>query len=159
MTDQQLHDAILADATAKALADAGNDSGCAARMAAILPPVVASLPTSQLLIWAASRGVLGKIVAGTSSTNAGVASACLAVQAAINGGAPALDLANPVISATGGLIDGLASAGIFPANSAPAGSPPTPGSKADLLAYGSVSQAVDADQVSRCLIPYRATGH
>ena len=31
MTDQELHDLIFADATAKAMADAGNDSGAAAR--------------------------------------------------------------------------------------------------------------------------------
>jgi hypothetical protein len=40
MTDDELHAAILADPEAKALADAGNDAGCAARLAAILPPTI-----------------------------------------------------------------------------------------------------------------------
>ena len=40
MTDSELHDLIVANPTAKALADAGNDSGCAAVIAATLPPVV-----------------------------------------------------------------------------------------------------------------------
>lgn len=40
MTEAELHDAIVANPAAKALADAGNDSGCAALIAATLPPVV-----------------------------------------------------------------------------------------------------------------------
>lgn len=39
MTTQELHDAILANAEAKALADAGNDSGCAALISPLLPKV------------------------------------------------------------------------------------------------------------------------
>jgi len=42
MTDDELHDAIASDPDAKALADAGNDAGCAARMRALLPPGVVS---------------------------------------------------------------------------------------------------------------------
>jgi hypothetical protein len=40
MTDQELHDAIAADGQAKALADAGNDAGCAQRLSQILPPTL-----------------------------------------------------------------------------------------------------------------------
>lgn len=39
MTDQQLHDLIIADTQAKAMADAGNDSGCAERCSVIAPKV------------------------------------------------------------------------------------------------------------------------
>ena len=37
MTDQEIHDAIAADVTAMALADAGNDVGCAERLRMSLP--------------------------------------------------------------------------------------------------------------------------
>ncbi|MDB5937255.1 MAG: hypothetical protein JWQ01_4599 [Massilia sp.] len=40
MTDDELHDAILANPAAKAMADAGNDSGAAAAIAAKLPPEI-----------------------------------------------------------------------------------------------------------------------
>lgn len=53
MTDDELHDAIQADAAAKALADSGNDSGCATRMAAVLPPVLASYRITDRGIFAA----------------------------------------------------------------------------------------------------------
>lgn len=39
MTDQQLHDLIIADSQAKAMADVGNDSGCAERCSVIAPKV------------------------------------------------------------------------------------------------------------------------
>ena len=41
MTDADLLAAIVADPTSKALADAGNDSGCAAAVAPLLPAILA----------------------------------------------------------------------------------------------------------------------
>jgi hypothetical protein len=156
VTDAALLAAIQADATAMSLATAGNDSGCAARMTAILPPVPAPIPNDQLLIWAASRGVLSRVVSGVSNANAAIASACLAVQASLNGGASVLDITNPAIVGTGALLDGLTSAGILPANVATGSNSPTPGSMADLIAFGSAPQVITTAQVSRCLIPLRS---
>lgn len=150
MTDPELLAAIAADPQAKALADSGNDAGCAARLAASLPPVVRPLTTAQLLLWSAARGVLKMVLDGGTNANAGIASACLAVQATLNGGAPTLDLDNPVIVGAGGLIDGLTAAGILPASGA--------GSKADLLAFASVPAPVSAGDVSRVLLPSRPGG-
>ena len=55
MTDSDLDllAAITADPTAKALADAGNDAGCAARMVAILPPIQATNLVTERGLYAA----------------------------------------------------------------------------------------------------------
>jgi hypothetical protein len=53
MTDADLLSAIEADPTVKALADAGNDAGCAARLAAVLPPAVRSTYVNERAIFAA----------------------------------------------------------------------------------------------------------
>jgi hypothetical protein len=155
LTDAQLLAAILANPTALSQANAGNDSGCAATLEATLPPVVAPLPISLLNVWAASRGVLVAVLANTSNGNAQIASACLGVQAALQGGASSLDLTDPAVLS---LLAGLTSAGILPANTAGSGSTPTLGSEADLLAFGSVPQIIDHTQVSRVCAPYRTNG-
>lgn len=157
LTDQQLHDAIYGNAQAKALADAGNDAAAAAAIAAALPPVFGPISSASLLIWAASRQVFSAVVTATSSTNAGISSACLAVRSALSGGASSLDLTNPTIAGTGGLLDGLTAAGILPANTATAPAV-TPGSKADLLAYASSPATVLPGDVSRVWAQYRPNG-
>ncbi len=47
MTDDELYQAIQADATALALAKTGNDAGCAARLAEALPPAIAKTRVSE----------------------------------------------------------------------------------------------------------------
>jgi hypothetical protein len=161
VTDAALASAILADAAAKALADAGNDAGCAASIGPTLPAVPAPIPTSQLLIWVASRGVLAAADAAATNANAIVASACIALKCVLTGGASSLDITNPTIagtSTTPGLLDVLTTSGILLANADTTGTDPTPGSKADLIAFGSVAQVIDSGQVSRVWQTYRPGG-
>ncbi len=134
LTDQQLHDAIYGNAQAKALADAGNDAAAAAAIAAALPPVFGPISSASLLIWAASRQVFSAVVTATSSTNAGISSACLAVRSALSGGASSLDLTNPTIAESG--VRGTA----------------------DLLAYASSPATVLPGDVSRVWAQYRPNG-
>lgn len=53
MTADQLHDAILADPTSKALADAGNDAGAAVAIAPKLPPILVSTYVNERGVFAA----------------------------------------------------------------------------------------------------------
>jgi hypothetical protein len=158
LTDADLFAAIQANPTALSQANAGNDAGCAATLSAGLPPVLAPLSSALLNVWGSSRGVLVKINAGMANANAQIASACIGVNLALQGGASTLDLTNPVISGSGGLLDGLTEAGILPTNTDTTGVAPTPGSKADLLAFGSVPQTIDTGQVSRVWLQFRPGG-
>jgi hypothetical protein len=158
LTDQQLHDAIYASSTAKPLADAGNDAAAASAISPTLPPVVRPIGTGELLIWAAGSGVLAGVIAGCTSSHSQIASACLAVQYCLTGGSQTFDLTNPAIAGDAGGLALLTSAGILPANTAAEGTPPTPGSMQDLLAYSSVPQAVQASDVTRVWAVYRPYG-
>lgn len=91
------------------------------------------LDQNQLITWAASRGVLQPLVAGTTNDNVQLASMCLAVQSFLSGGAVTLDLTSSTITT---MLAALASAGILNANAA-TGQPIASGSPADLLAYAS----------------------
>lgn len=53
MTDHELHDLINGDPAAKALADAGDDSGCAARVSAIAARVTVSTLITERTVFAA----------------------------------------------------------------------------------------------------------
>ena len=158
VTTQELHDAIFADATAKALADAGNDVACAARMVAILPPVVQAVSADNLLIWGEGNGVLAAVeafiatftFAGATTQQYAIYGICKAVDYALTSNSP-LDITNPRILAG---LDALTAATILPVNTATAPAT-TPGSKADLLAYGSVPQVVTHGQVSDAWLQYR----
>lgn len=92
--------------------------------------LVQPLDVGPLLIWAALTGVRhaveATIQAGTAAAQ--VLAACLAVRDAIGGGAPTLDLTNPAIAGTGGLLDVLTSAGVLTATGT--------GSRDDLIAQG-----------------------
>jgi hypothetical protein len=155
MTDAQLLAAINANATALAQAGVGNDAGCAATISAALPPVVAPIAVAELNVWGCSRGILHAIAAGAAGTNAAIASACIGVQSALNGGAQVLDLTNANVVA---LLAGLTAAGILATNTDTTGASPTPGSSADLLAYASVPQVINPGDVSRVMLPSRPNG-
>ncbi len=154
MTDPQLHDAILADPTAKALALAGNDSGVAARMAAILPPaIVPTFATERKVYDALAPADALAVMQGLKAVAAGNPSATPPVapnpvvaktlewMAPSEGG---VDVGNASVR---GMLDQLAAAGAL-----------APASVATLKALAQQPAAVDPGQVSRCLIPYRNGG-
>jgi hypothetical protein len=153
MTNTELIAAINANPAALAQANAGNDVGCAATISAALPPIPAPIGTAALLEWGVTRALLSVIAAGTTNANMEIASACQAIQITLSGGLP-LDITNPTIV---GLLAFLTPT-IFPANADTTGTSPTPGSGADLVAYGSVPQVISHGQVSDCWLQHRPGG-
>ena len=158
MTDTDLLAAIQANPTALAQANAGNDAGCAATLSASLPPIVQPINQNRLITWATARGLLPAFAAGATNANPSIASACIAVESFLSGGAQTLDLTDPIIAGPTGLLFGLEASGILPANTDTTGKNPTPGSPEDLLAYSSVPQVIDHGQVSRVMLPARPGG-
>lgn len=153
MTDQQLHDAISADATAKALADAGNDSGCAARMSAVLPAVSAQyVPVRTLIYWGALTGARAKMQVASNDNASPVQSLAISYMDLIrDSNSPGLDVTDPNIIGTGGMLDAFVATTILTASGA--------GSKADLIAQAPTSPAVvPVDQVSRAWLQHRPNG-
>lgn len=57
MTTEELHDLILGDPAAKAMADAGNDAGAAARASEIAPPIAASARHTYLSLARSDNGI------------------------------------------------------------------------------------------------------
>ena len=150
MTDQALHDAILADLTAKALADAGNDSGVAARMVAILPLVT----VTTFLDEAAVIRVLGATEGDTTLASIEAASVQAAnpyaslltriVRILRVGSTGGIDFGDPQ---TQGMLDTLQGAGVLTADAV-----------TKIKAACHAPQTVAVDQVSRCLYSYRHGG-
>ena len=152
---QALHDAIFADATAKALADAGNDSGAALRMQSVLPPALVSTYINERAIYAAFSnpmdaaqvmGALAAIAAGNTTANPPVPANPI-VAAALrwlepnNGG---IDVSNPNVS---GMLDSMATAGAI--TTAQAGT---------IKALAQQPAQVSAADVSRSWAQYRPDG-
>lgn len=155
MTVDELHDAIIADPTAKALADAGNDAGCAAQMAAILPPVVSSVYLNERGVFAVfadptdAEAVMAALEAAAAGDPAAVPpippnpvlKRALTWLQPQNGG---IDLGHPGVRA---MLDQMAAAGqIQPAAvatlKAQAERPP-------VVLAGDVSRAMRADRTSK----------
>jgi hypothetical protein len=118
MTDQQLLAAIQGDATAAALAAAGNDAGCAARLAVILPAVPQRyLPVPALIYWGALTGMFAKMAAAANAPSP-VQSPALAFQAMVQcSTSPGLDTSDPAIVGAGGMLDAFTAEGVFNATS------------------------------------------
>lgn len=146
-TDAEIYAAIQADATAKALAAAGSDAACAARLNAITPPVFGvtqgMVSATNLLVWGASSGARQAIEQGISSAVPGVPSACLAVRDLLAFGG-AWDSANPTNQQ---LVTALVTAGVL-----------TSGQGQSLLALGQSPVIVSGADVSRAMAPYRPNG-
>lgn len=112
MTTSELHDLIVADPTAKKLADGGNDADCAQYLTSILPPVIVStIVTERTIFFAFDDPIQGAEVL-TKMTAAGQSEPVLAylsqwLQPA-NGG---LDIAEPQSLV---VLDLLVSKGVLP---------------------------------------------
>jgi hypothetical protein len=150
MTDSELHDAILADADAKARADAGDDSGAAARMAAVLPPILTSTSVTTRSVYAAFAdpadgrqvvAALKAVAAQDPAANPSAPDVALALEwmQPANGG---IDLSNASVRA---MLDQLAAAGAITAAQAAA-----------LKALAERPAAINADAVSRAWAPIPA---
>lgn len=141
MTPADLYTAIQADPAAAALAAAGNDAGCAARMAAVLPPVLGVVRSRDLLIWGAKTGVRARIEA--KLTDPPVGAICLAVRDLLYSGGD-FDGANPDNQT---MIVALVSAGVM-----------TSDDQASLLTLAARPYPVTADDVSAAMAPHRPNG-
>ena len=146
MNDADLYAAIQADPEAASLASAGDDTGCAARVSASLPPLRGVASANQILIFGATTGALSSVesrksdstpLPGTTTT---VGSVCLAVLGLLQYGGP-FDTANP---ANQQLVGALVGAGVISEAQGSA-----------LLNLAPVPQVVVADDVSRAMSPYR----
>lgn len=155
MTDSELLAAIEADPAARALADAGDDAGAAARLRAILPPALASVYVNERAIFAAfpDPADAEAVMQGLEAVAKGDPDATppvpgnptvarsLAWLRPNNGG---IDLANAAARA---MLDQLAGAGILAASSV-----------ATLKALAESPAAVSAGDVSRACLPNRPNG-
>jgi hypothetical protein len=155
MIDQQLHDAIYADATAKALADAGNDAGCAARMQAILPPTLGPCYVNERGVFAAipdptaaeafMQG-LEAVAAGNPSANPPVAPNPVIARALKWMATDSIGI-DVSFASVRGMLDQLAAAGALNAASV-----------ATIKALAQQPAVVTADDVSRVWAQYRPNG-
>jgi len=150
MTTQQLHDFIHANAEAKALADAGNDAGCAALISPSLPKVRRETRMSYLSIAA----VLGPdpvrrlihSVEGASANDVFLQKIKLRME-----GNDGVDLAHP---ATRGMLDQFAA--LTENSTIPSGL--TAADAAAIKALADQPQTVSADEVSAAWAVYRPEG-
>lgn len=154
MTDSALAAAILADQTASALATALNDGAVAARMTAILPPTLVPTLISERGLYAAFAdpsdalqvmNALTAIATGNPSATPPVApnpvvAAVLSWLAPNNGG---VDVSNASVIA---MLEGMATAGAITAQQS-----------TTIQALAQTPTFITATQVSRCLIPSRAS--
>jgi hypothetical protein len=140
--DSELLTAIDADAQAKAMADAGNDAGCAARVTAIAPPVAGAVSPGDLLRWGAKSGVRATIETHVADPNVGAI--CLSVRDMLSTGTIPLDTANP---------DNLLMLGALVAVGAM-----TPAQRDSLIALGAAPVFVSPADVSRVYAVRRTNG-
>ena len=123
MTDDQIHDLIYADATAKALADHGDDAGAAARAATIVQPEVyrryvtdrdivaafddpsaGSTVLTQFAAAAAANPLYARVVGWLSPSEGGVDMGANSTRAAMD----ALAAAGVISTAAAAAVKGLA---------------------------------------------------
>lgn len=150
MTDQELHDAIQANAEAKALADAGNDEGCAALIGPTLPKVLRETRVTYLGIMAEGGPALGARL--ITSVRAVVASGHVVLSPVLDEVQHSLrdsgvDIAH---AATRSTLDTLASLQV------PNGL--TAEDAATIKAMAEYPQTIDPRQVSRAWATYRGQG-
>lgn len=143
MTDAELLAAIMADATAKGFADIGNDSACAIRMSAILPPVLVPTYLNERGVFSifANPSDAEAVMTGlaTVATSNPVVARALTWLAPNNGG---IDLSNASVrTMLDSLVGTLTSEAV-----------------ATLKSAAEVPQVVSVDQVSRCLLVNRPEG-
>lgn len=151
MTDQELLDTILNNPAAKALADAGDDGGCAALIAAQLPPtletpwlltergVIASFPTLP-----EGLAVLGKVEAASQDVNNPYASFLVKVVEWLRPPSDGIDFGHPSCRI---MLDLLEATTVL-----------TPGEVATLKATAERPAKVRADDVSRVYLSRRPGG-
>lgn len=143
MTDQELHDAILASAQAKAMADAGDDNGAAMAVAPTLTPITVDAYVGELGILA----VLGPGDGDTALTNIEAASAqssLLARVVRLLRSPAGLNLGDPMTQAQ---LDALVTQGVLTQVWVNA-----------LKAHATEQPLVTAEQVSRAWAQYRPDG-
>lgn len=145
MTDQELHDLIFADATAKALADAGNDTAAAERVSEIAPKEPVSTLITERTVFAAfadpaeGETVLQSLEAAAQS-NAVIARAIQWLKPGEGG----LDIGHPSARA---MLDSLQQAGVLTASQV-----------TTIKALGEQSPRITPDDVSRVWAVYRPDG-
>lgn len=162
MTDQQLHDSILADPAAKALADAGDDAGCAARLATALPPALATTYVNERGIYAAFpdptdalavMSALADLAAGDAAADPPIPANPIVARSLTwlepnNGG---IDVSNAAVRA---MLDRMTA----PAGATPARGQIVPAQASTLKALAEWPASVDPAQVSRAWLRYRPNG-
>lgn len=149
MTDNELHDAIAANPAAKALADAGDDAGCARLMADALPPTLVPCYLNERGIFATfvdpadAEAVMQGLeaAAGSESPLAPILKRAIVWLRPTNGG---IDMGNP---STRVVLDALQAAGAL-----------TPEAVATLKATAETPAIVTADQVSAAWSRHRPEG-
>jgi len=148
MTLDELHDAIFGDAQAKALADAGNDAGCAVRLSALLPPTVhPRLVDASNLLAAFPNPADGLAFYNALVTvSAGNPVLTLALQW-LNAGTPGLDVGSPAVRA---MLDQLVTANVH--------ADITAGRVPVVKALAEVPTTIDHGQVSDAWLRYRPGG-
>lgn len=146
MTLDELHDAIADDPTAKQLADAGNDAGCAARMSTVLPPTVVRRMADWSTIVDAFAGPADAYAAITALKTAGQSDPMVGFFLAwLEPDSPTgLDLGNAAVRA---MLDSLATGGAITSPQAAA-----------IKALAEVPTAVDHGRVSDAWLRYRPGG-
>jgi hypothetical protein len=156
MTDAALLAAILADPTAKAMADAGNDSGVAARIASLQPPDVVSRLVDERGVYNAFPNPSDAlaVMTGLATATAGNPSATPPVPANpillkvlewMTPPAGGVDVGNAAVRAQ---LDSLQASGVL-----------TPASVATLKALAEQPAFIDYAQVSRVLAASRTGGN
>jgi len=103
------YSALQTDLTARGFPAGGDPTAAANALNALTVSVVGLVSTSQLLIWAASNGILGTIQALSQNTTSPLQSAAIAVMLVANGGLPGIDLSSAAVQA---MVGGFVNAGI-----------------------------------------------
>jgi hypothetical protein len=145
VTDSQLAAAILADAPAKALADAGNDAGCALAIASTLPPTtIARFADGSTILSAFGDPTAGYAAIQAIQAAAQSNPALAYILPWLSPGAPGINIGDP---ATVAMIGALEAAGVL-----------TSAQAWTILAIAHVPATIDPGQVSRAWQTYRPGG-
>lgn len=139
MTDQALHDWIFGNATAKALADVGNDAGCAAYVVANTTEAASLTVTYLGLAKLVDIAIVGRLMATLAVATDPVLQM---INAAMQPSGPGVDIGNAKVSS------GLQA---LP-------SPLTADDQTAILAAAQVPVNVKAADVSRVWLQYRPEG-
>jgi hypothetical protein len=145
VTDAELRTAIFADPAARALADAGNDAGCAARMAAVLPPAAVSRLIDETSFFRAfADPTEAETVLQTLEAIGDQNPVVKRFLKFLGPGSYGLDMGNPMLRA---MLDSMVGT-----------TPLTADQVAAVKALAEVPAVVSADDVSRAWSVYRAGG-